>query len=230
MAKSFSKHSVVFVTGSTGYVGRTLIHMLAERGHEVRALARPASGSKVPAGATVVWGDALDSASYSAKVSPARTFVHLVGVSHPNPSKANQFRSIDLVSTKAAIAAALAANIEHFVYVSVAQPAPVMQAYIEVRAECEALLRASGLKATILRPWYILGPGHRWPYLLLPVYWLLERIPATRAGAKRLGLVSLREMAGALVSAIENCGQNMHGSVRIIEVPEIRSLGRGVQD
>jgi uncharacterized protein YbjT (DUF2867 family) len=36
-----------------------------------------------------------------------------------------------------------------------------MKAYIEVHAECEALVRQSGMNATILRPWYILGPGHR---------------------------------------------------------------------
>jgi len=89
--------------------------------------------------------------------------VHLIGVSHPNPAKADQFRSIDLASTKAAISAALAARISHFIYVSVAQPAPVMQAYVKVRAECEALIRASGLSATILSPGYVLGPGHQWP-------------------------------------------------------------------
>jgi len=55
-------------------------------------------------------------------------------------------------------------------YVSVAHPAPVMNAYIEPRMEVEAAIRAAGLNATILRPWYVLGPRHRWPYVLLPFY------------------------------------------------------------
>ena len=25
-------------------------------------------------------------------------------------------------------------------------------------------------RTTILRPWYVLGPGHRWPYALKPMY------------------------------------------------------------
>jgi len=45
-----------------------------------------------------------------------------------------------------------------------------MKAYIAVREECEEIIQESGLNATILRPWYVLGPGHRWPYMLLPMY------------------------------------------------------------
>jgi len=55
----------------------------------------------------------------------------------------------------------------------------------------------------ILRPWYVLGPGHRWPYALLPVYAVLRSIRKTRNGAERLGLVTRRAMIAALVHAIE---------------------------
>ena len=72
------------------------------------------------------------------------------------------------------------AGVQHIVYVSVAQPAPVMRDYVAARHEGEGLVRDSKIPATILRPWYVLGPGHRWPYLLLPVYALLEAVPATR--------------------------------------------------
>jgi uncharacterized protein YbjT (DUF2867 family) len=30
----------------------------------------------------------------------------------------------------------------------------------EARTRCEEMIRESGLNATILRPWYVLGPGH----------------------------------------------------------------------
>jgi uncharacterized protein YbjT (DUF2867 family) len=126
---------------------------------------------------------------------------------------------VDLESIKAAVAAALHAGVQHFVYVSVAHPAPVMRAYIAVRQEGEALVRASGIRATILRPWYILGPGHRWPYLLLPIYAVLRWVPMTRHGAERLGLVTRRMMVAALVRAIEMPPAE---TVRTIEVPEIR--------
>ncbi len=209
----------VFVTGGTGYVGRPLIAQLLERGHQVQALVRPGSERKVPAGCQAVSGDALDGKSYASKISPADTFVQLVGVAHPSPAKAAEFRNIDLASGRSAVEAARGAGVQHFVYISVAHPAPVMKAYIEVRSQCEAMIRQSGMNATILRPWYVLGPGHRWPYFLLPAYKLMELLPSTREGAKRLGLVTLEQMVRALLEAVEAPAEG----VRIVEVPQIRA-------
>src|SRR3546814_9862378 len=67
-----------------------------------------------------------------------------------------------------------------FVYVSVAQPAPVMRAYVEARKRGEALIRNSALNATILRPWYVIGPGRRWPLMFEPLYRIAAYVPAWR--------------------------------------------------
>src|SRR5262245_47158440 len=199
-------------------MGRSLISALLPRGHKVRALARAESQRRLPDGCEVVTGDPLDRRTFASQIAPADTFVHLVGTPRPSPAKARQFREIDVVSAREAVAAAVAARVSHFVYVSVAQPAPIMQAYLAARAEGEAMIRDAGLRATILRPWYVLGPGHRWPHLLRPAYAVLERIPSTRETARRLGLVTLRQMVSALVAAVES----PPNAVRIVEVPEIR--------
>lgn len=212
----------IFITGGTGYLGRALIPQLVSRGHIVRALMRPGSEKKLPIGCAVVTGDALKKESFGPHVEPSDTFIQLVGVPHPGPSKAKQFREIDLVSALASIAAAKETGVRHFIYVSVAQPAPMMKAYQAVRAEAEAALRATGLNATVLRPWYILGPGHWWPCALIPFYKICERIPATRAGAQRLGLVTLRQMIAALTLAAEDPASNWI----IMDVPAIREAGR----
>jgi uncharacterized protein YbjT (DUF2867 family) len=212
----------VFVTGGTGYLGRRLIPRLVERGHEVWALVRPGSEAKLPSHCQPVVGDALERATFADRIRPADTFVQLVGVAHPSPAKAREFREIDLVSVRESVAAAVKAGVSHFIYVSIARPAPIMKVYQEVRAQGEEMIRATGMNATFLRPWYILGPGHRWPYAILPFYWICECIPATRAGALRLGLVTLRQMIGALVAAVEQPPQG----IRIVEVPEIRQAER----
>jgi uncharacterized protein YbjT (DUF2867 family) len=185
----------------------------------VRGLVRRGSESQAAPGCEVVVADPLDAASYRTRVCGCDTFVHLVGVSHPSPAKAPQFRSIDLVSAKAAVSAAAAAGVRHFVYVSVAHPAPVMREYIAARSEAEDTIRASGLNATILRPWYVLGPGRRWPIVLLPFYWLMGALPATRDTARRLGLVTIGQMLRAQIAAVEHPPVG----VRIVEVPEIRA-------
>ncbi|HZT59330.1 MAG TPA: NAD(P)H-binding protein [Pyrinomonadaceae bacterium] len=210
----------VFITGGTGYVGRALVEKLLGRGHEVRALVRRGSEGKLAAGAEAVTGDPLDESSFAGRVAPSDTFVQLVGVAHPSPAKAKEFREIDLVSGRASVGAARAAGVRHFVYVSVAQPAPVMRDYQAVRAEVEAILRESGLPATILRPWYVLGPGHRWPYALIPFYWVMERLPSKRETALRLGLVTREQMIAALVRAVEEPSNDF----RVVNVPEIKAM------
>ena len=211
----------VFIAGGTGYIGHPLIVALIGRGHTVRALVRPGSEAKLPAGCLPVPGNALDSGTYMDQVRPSETFVHLVGVSHPSPAKAVEFRTIDFVASREAFKAAASSAVRHFVYMSVAHPARTMKAYIDVRVECEALLLQTGLDVTIIRPWYVLGPGHRWPLLLKPLYWLLGQIPSTRESATRLGLVSLGEITSALIWSIENPA----AGERIIRVHDIRRLG-----
>jgi uncharacterized protein YbjT (DUF2867 family) len=209
----------VFITGGTGYLGRALVPLLLARGHEVRALVRRGSEGKLPGGCEAVAGDPLDGSSFAASVQPSDTFVQLVGVPRPSPAKARQFREIDFVSGRASVQAAREAGVRHFVYVSVAQPAPVMRAYQEVRAEVESLIKDSGLPATVLRPWYVLGPGHRWPYLLKPFYYVCERLPSTRDTALRLAFVTHAQMTAALLRAVEDPATDF----RVVAVPGIRS-------
>ncbi|MFI5310456.1 MAG: SDR family oxidoreductase [Gemmatimonadales bacterium] len=208
----------VFVTGATGYIGSRLAARLVARGHGVRALVRHGSEGRLPPGVTPVSGNALDAASFADAVRSEDTVVQLVGTPHPGPAKAAQFRAVDLASARATIENAARARVRHFVYVSVAHPAPTMHAYIGARMEAERLLRATGLAATILRPWYVLGPGHWWPYTLLLMYWVAEKVPSLSEGARRLGLVTIDEMVSALVVAVESGPDGM----RVWGVPEIR--------
>jgi len=214
--------SAICTTGGTGYIGSRLIPLLAGRGHQLKAVVRPGSENKLPAGTSPIIADPLTADSYTESLRGCDTFIHLIGVPHPSPAKAAQFRAIDLPSVHVAVKAARDAGVRHFVYLSVAHPAPMMHEFIAVRAEGEALLRASGMKATFVRPWYVLGPGHWWPYAILPFYWIAELLPATRESARRLGLISISEMLRALIWSVENPPDD----VRILDVPRMRELAQ----
>ncbi len=202
-------------------MGSRLIPLLVKRGYEVKALVREGSEEKLPVGASGVIGDALQLGSYTKDVRGADTFVHLIGTSHPNPAKAKQFHDVDLVSVQVAVNAAHDADVRHFIYLSVAQPAPIMQEFINVRMQGEAMVRESGIPATILRPWYVLGPGRWWPYAILPAYWILGRLPKTKKAAQRLGLITIDQMVNALLWSVENPPLE----IQLLEVPQIRRLG-----
>jgi hypothetical protein len=89
------------------------------------------------------------------------------------------------------------------------------------------MIREAALTASIIRPWYVLGPGHWWPKLIAPFYKLAEMIPPTRATAERLGLVTIEQFVTATVREAEN--PPARGHRRIIDVPAIRQarLGAG---
>lgn len=211
--------SQVFMTGATGFIGSSLAAELALRGHGVRALVRAGSKAKLPPGCEAIVGDALSGDSYAHAIAPADTFVHLVGVSHPSPRKAAEFLAIDLRSCKEAVRAAKQAGVKHYIYLSVARPAPIMREYQAARAAGEKMIEQSGMAATFVRPWYVLGPGRRWPLLLVPLYAIATLIPATRDGAERLALVTREQITQALAWAVENPPD----AIRALEPRDIRA-------
>ncbi|MGQ0643532.1 MAG: SDR family oxidoreductase [Gemmatimonadaceae bacterium] len=208
----------VFVSG--GYIGSRALAALLQRGHRVRALTRPASRRRLPAGCEVALGDALDGATFAAQVAPADTFLQLVGTPHPGPSKAAEFERVDFVSARESVRVAATAGVAHFIYLSVAHPVGVMRAYQDVRIRGEAMIRDAGLRATMLRPWYVLGPGHWWPIALLPFYGVAALVPSMRENARRAGLVTIAQVVRAIVAAVESGPPA--GEPRILDVQGIR--------
>jgi uncharacterized protein YbjT (DUF2867 family) len=200
----------IFIAGATGYIGRHLVPELIARGHTVRGLVRASSVSKLPAGAEGVIGDALDADTFAHHIAPGEVFIQLVGVPHPSPAKAREFREIDLVAVRESVRAVAGTPVRHFIYLSVAQPAPVMKDYIAVRAEGERLVRESGINATFVRPFYVLGPGHWWPYAFLPLFRLFAD--------PRIYPVKLADVVRVIVDAVDRGADG----VRVIEAPEIR--------
>src|SRR5258708_36554449 len=86
-------HRSVFVTGATGYMGRSLIPALLARGHRVRALVRESSAHRVFPGAETVVGNALAPATFADAIAPAATLGHLIGTPHPSPDQAASFQT-----------------------------------------------------------------------------------------------------------------------------------------
>jgi nucleoside-diphosphate-sugar epimerase len=93
-----------------------------------------------------------------------------------------------------------------------------MKAYQDVRKEGEEYCLSKKLNCTFIRPWYVLGPGHWWPILLLPFFGIAELIPAWRPKARSKALVTIDQILRALVNAIER----KPSPLSIIEIKNIR--------
>lgn len=209
----------IFVTGATGYIGTRLVKQLLRHNYRVIALTRKGSEHKVPPGSEIVVGNPFDALTFLQYIPAGCVYVQLLGVAHPSPKKAKQFRDIDLRSVKTSAGAAALAGVSHFIYLSVAMaPSKIMDAYQQIRKEGEEYCLNNKLNCTFVRPWYVLGPGHWWPVLLLPFYGLAELIPAWRKQARAKGLVSIKQMLATLMTIVAA----EPAPLKIYEVSDIR--------
>jgi uncharacterized protein YbjT (DUF2867 family) len=210
----------VFITGATGYIGKRLTKLLLQRGHKVIALVRNGSEHKVVVGAAIVAADPFDPNSLQSFIPKGAVFIQLLGVSHPSPKKAKQFKEIDLRSVKASADAAAIAEVSHFIYVSVARaPSKIMATYQAVRKEGEEYCKNKKLNCSFIRPWYVMGPGHYWPVLLLPLYSVAELVPTWRQKARAMALVTINQILRTLITAVDANPLPL----RIIEIKQIRN-------
>lgn len=213
----------IFITGGTGYIGSRLISALLQTGDfRIKALVRKGSEHKLPKGAVIITGDALNATTYTAQAHAADVFIHLIGVAHPSPAKKDAFVTIDLASVEQAATVVQCNHLPHVIYLSVSQyPSRIMKDYRAVRAKGETLLKATGAQCSFIRPWYVLGPGHWWPILLTPFYALARLLPSTREQSRQQDLVTIKQMIRTLHYAINHPPEN---GVRIYNVPDIKAF------
>lgn len=213
----------IFITGGTGYIGSRLIKaLLKENNYHIKALVRKGSENIIssrPRRDEIIIGNALDAESYKDKVDNHCIFIHLIGVAHPSPRKKEAFKQIDLVSIQEAVKAATFAGVKHFIYLSVSQyPTNIMKDFQNVRAEGERLLTASGMKASFVRPWYVLGPGHWWPIILKPFFWLSKITGFKKEAAENLDTVTIQQMIDVLLYAVKT----LPAAINIYNVKDIK--------
>ena len=147
--------SLIAITGATGFVGSTVLDEALAQGHTVRALARKPQ----PERPRVEWvsGDLGDTAALSALVDGADAVVHVAGLTNtPDPA---QFEAANVIGTANILAAMQAAKVKRLVFVSsLSARKPELSSYGASKAKAEALVEASNLDWTTVRPPGVYGP------------------------------------------------------------------------
>jgi uncharacterized protein YbjT (DUF2867 family) len=136
---------MILVVGGTGYLGAETVRRLLARGERVRVLAR--NPEKAPSAAERAQGDVRDAAAVARAMVGVRVVVSAAHGFAADP------RGIDGEGNANLIAAAKAANVEHFVLVSVrGASADHAIELFRMKHLAEEKLTASGLAWTILKP------------------------------------------------------------------------------
>lgn len=174
----------IFLTGSTGFVGRSVLAELLRRGHFVNALVRDAAKLPPDPHCTTISGDLFNSDALSRGVAGCDAVIHLVGIIMENPREGITFQRLHVEATQNVVHAAGRAGIRRYVHMSALGTRPdAVSEYHRSKWRAEEMVRSSGTDCTILRPSLIHGPcgefmqmAARWarrkaaPFLFMPYF------------------------------------------------------------
>ncbi len=150
---------MLLISGGTGFIGRSVLRRMAEAGHPVRILLKPARRSPhLPSGVPVEVALAAlsDRRGLRAAMVGVRAVIHLAGAERTGSEPALQ--ATDVEGTRSLAEAAAEAGVARFIFVSHlganrASAYPVLRA----KALAEEHLRVSEVPYTILRSGVVFG-------------------------------------------------------------------------
>jgi uncharacterized protein YbjT (DUF2867 family) len=196
---------MILVAGATGALGGEICRRLIMRRQPVRALVRATSDppkveALTKAGANVVVGDLKHRASLDAACEDAEAVistVSMIGTAKPGDS----FEATDERGTLNLIAAARAAKVDHFIYVSFDTDAVPDSPLRNAKAKVQEALRASSMTYTILQPSYFM---ETWlgPHLGVDV--ANARAQIFGSGDRKMDYVSVNDVAELAVQSLTN--------------------------
>ncbi|MBB5710606.1 NAD-dependent epimerase/dehydratase family protein [Sphingomonas xinjiangensis] len=193
----------IAITGGTGFVGTRLIELALYAGHQVRALTRRAQPARQ--GVTWIGGDLETPQALAELCAGADAVIHVAGVVNA-PDRAG-FAAGNIEGTRNMLDAAKHVGGRRFVHVSsLAAREPELSAYGWSKAQGDALVQASGLDWTIVRPPAIYGPGD---LEMLELFKLANRGLALLPGNGRISLIEVSDL-GHLLLALATTGTCPH--------------------
>jgi uncharacterized protein YbjT (DUF2867 family) len=131
----------ILVTGGTGTLGREVVALLLDAGHEVRVVSRRARPAGGPAHTMSMAIDLRSGKGIDAVVAGVGAIIHCASTAGGG----------DVKAARNLIAAARRANVPRLVYVSIVGVDRVPLRYYRAKFEVERLIQHSGLEWAILR-------------------------------------------------------------------------------
>jgi len=167
----------VFVTGATGFVGRTVIQALRAEGYVVRCLVRRGSEPDLRGVEAIerVEGDVLSRQTLEEGMAGCDAVVHLVGIIREHGPTNTTFYRVHVQGTGNVVAAAASVGVRRYIHMSaLGAREGARSRYHQTKWAAEEAVHACSLPWTIVRPSVIYGRGDGFVSLLV---WVVRRLP-----------------------------------------------------
>ena len=194
---------LIAITGATGFVGTHLVDCLARQRRSLRALARRPD-QIMRDDLQVIPGDLASADALEQLCRGANAVVHCAGKT--SACSRAEFDAVNVVGTRAVLAAARAAGVARFVHVSsLAAREPELSDYAASKRAGEELVvrQDETMSWIVLRPPAVYGPGDR---ATLPLIKQLTQrvamVPGTGQG--KASLIHVRDLAAAIAHVTAN--------------------------
>jgi uncharacterized protein YbjT (DUF2867 family) len=193
----------VFVTGASGFVGRSVVARLHADGHAVTALVRPNSLRPLaPAdNLEIVSGDIRDAALTARAARGCDAAIHLAGIIREHG--ANTFQAVHVDGTDHAVSACRSGGIRRLIHMSAHGAAlGAESAYLRSKEAGESIVRESGLDWTILRPGVIHGPRGEFTIAMARMVARTGPVPLIGRGLQMVQPIWVEDVARLMAGAL----------------------------
>ncbi|WEJ58837.1 complex I NDUFA9 subunit family protein [Devosia sp. FJ2-5-3] len=217
---------LVTVFGGSGFVGTSVVQLLAARGYRIRVavrrpdLAGPATMLGTVGQIVPIQANLRNAASVERAVAGADMVVNLVGLGIESGKQ--KFASVNTEGAATVARAAKAAGVKSLVHMSAlgADTAAKVSAYARTKLEGENAVLAAFPEAIILRPSLIFGQGDGFFNLMGTLARMFPIMPLI-SGTSRFQPVYVGDVAEAIVKALDGTVQT--GRVYELGGPEVET-------
>jgi uncharacterized protein YbjT (DUF2867 family) len=195
----------IFVTGGTGFVGRSVVRTLLQHGYVVRCLVRPGSEGALKGVGAIdrVPGDVLAPAGLQASAEGCVGIVHLVGIIREHRARGVTFERLHHRATVNMLGLAREAGVTRYLHMSaLGTRSDAHSGYHRTKWRAEEAVRSSGLDWTIFRPSVIYGRGDEFVSMLARMIRRLPVVPVLGDGRYRLQPAAVEQVAEGFARSI----------------------------
>lgn len=181
----------IFVAGSTGATGRTVMRLGTAAGLDLVPHLRPATAARGAVDPRAAVFELSDAAALEESLRGCTTVLQLIGTMRKRFARGDTYETSDIGTTRQLVEAAVRAGVDHIVLLSSVGAGRPVGAYLQAKAKAEQLVRDSGIAWTVVRPSAFMGEGH-------------PRIPGLETFTRAAGLwryrpIEMEDLARALL-------------------------------